>query len=125
MPTVMMRKKDGTYETIHNRGVLQTEEYREWEIRVHWGGIEGRKFLQGVSLTSVDPRRKDIVSRIKDANTKSLRDENRREKTGTWIYTTCEPFIYGNRPFNLAMVSRVKKAIDAWEENAQKKYGVK
>lgn len=125
MPTEMMRKKDGSYEIIHGRGVLQTEEYRGWEIRVHWGGIEGRKFLRGVSLTGVDSGRKDIVNRIQEINPKSLRDHNRQQEQGTWIYTTCKPFVYGNRPFNLSMVNSVKKAVDAWEENARKKYGVK
>lgn len=124
MSMIFARRSDGSHEVIHGKGVLQTEEYRGWEIRVHWGGIEGRKFLRGVSLTDVNPARKDLVDRIKEINPRSLRDHNRQQEKGSWVYTTPEPFVHGNRPFNQAMVKRVRKAIDAWEEKAKKKYGI-
>lgn len=112
--SVVMLKKDGQYETINGRAVLQTEEYRGWQIRVHAGGIEGRKMVRGPHVTEFIPRN-SVWHRV---------DRKDPSPPEVEVKTTCEPFVYGNRPFNRAMVRRVKKAIDAWEENARKKFGI-
>jgi len=123
--TTLTRTQDGRWERIHGQGVIQTEEYRGWQIRIHWGGIEGRKWLAGVNLVDIDPARRDMVDRIQEANPNALQQQNQQRPQGCWVYTACEPYIYGNRPFNLAMVVRVRKAIDAWESKAERKFGVK
>lgn len=120
MSVVKQRNPDGSYRTIHRRAVLQTEEYRGWEVRVHWGGIEGRKIINGPHVTEFLPK-KSVWHRL---DRKDLKPFPHRPQE-IEIKTTCEPFVYGNRPFNLAMVKRVKNAIDAWEENAEKKYGIR
>lgn len=121
MSSVKLRRPDGRYETIHGWAVLQTEQYRGWQIRVHWGGIEGRKVLPcRMPDVAPGPNMRKMIEIIDPAQGKAEQTE---------IKTLAYPFFFGqtdfHRKLNLRSVARVKKAIDAWEEKARKKFGVR